>query len=623
MLASAARPSCGQALPEPCPEGQFRDHSSAPPLCRYQDFPNFGAAVDIPSNVSALPATSCTDTALQALLTSVGATGGGIVTVPACTLVVATTLKIPSRVALAGAGAGQTVLVAAPSNTGKLLLVKRATNVRISDMTLDGANLVQHALEIRYSGDVIAERLEVLRPAQNGIVFYQSRHVTIRYNRIHQVQTNNGIGAKDCYLDRGDFDINLCVYSLESQAESDYSESECGSSYCPCDMAPEGLGPGYCFGYGSLFTSYYQVYSNLLHDIPNDYCLALHAHNGEAAGNLCEKSKHGTKTPDAWDIYLHHNLYQDNTGWGFFAYGPVKGAHPRRLHFYRNRVLRQGDVAIRTEGPEGLYLVDNFFEDNCSISTTGYCTQGPNFIVNNYEVFYDGTSRAPETYICTGYAEDALRRANQIGPVLPAYAESGSCSTILPLEVVDLRATARNGLARIEWITESEANAATFLIDVSRIDRLDVDRWSPWTPAGSLPATGRDGEGASYRIDVEAPVGRSRFRLRTALLDGREVPGPAVELEVPATSSLTLSEFYPNPAADRSVGHVISDREMDIRVDLIDANGRLLETLFEGQLRPGTPQRLVVEASRYPSGLLFVTATGGQGPVIRSITHAR
>ncbi len=624
-LSMASLPVRSQPGPEPCPEGLFRDLSSEPHACRYLDFPFFGASPQLPEAEIDLDPADCSRRGVQAALNVLEAQGGGTLRLPTCLIEVDEPLLVPSFTGLVGAGSEFTILRPGQEYAGPLIRISRATDVRVAGLTLDGMDRVPRTMEIVYSRHVLAERLEVRRVTQNGLIFNQSRQVTVRYSVFDDIDapgSYNGIGAKDCYPDRGDTDGASCELKLKSLAQNDFNKSlECATSYCVCDMAPIGEGPGYCFGYGSMFTENYLVYSNAFDGIVNDYCLALHARHGEVAGNLCQGGKHGMKSPDAWDVFVHDNLFRDHTGWGYFAYGPIKNIHPRRIHLYRNKFLRLGDVPVRTEGPEGLYLVYNTYEDNCRISTTGYCTLGENVIVNNAEVFFDNTSRAPETYICGGSsAEDILNGLNRISPFKPLYADAGTCYEILPLEIVDLSVGETTEGLQVAWRTESESGVAYFEVEENLIMDAPARR-AAWARLGRVDAAGSQASGSSYRwvrgvLDLRATY---RFRVRQVNLDGGVFYSPVVEWSPVMPGRLHLAPFFPSPASDRAVSTVVVGEDRHVRVDLVGMRGERLATLFDGPLTAHAPKQLSVDAGAAASGMVFVVATDGFTRVIRPL----
>ncbi len=616
LLSIQSSASLGQTLPQPCPEGLYRDLSSDPAECRYLDFPQFGAQISIPETTTTLTTAQCNRETLNTALQERSASGGGRVLLPACSIEIRIPITVPNNVELRGAGIGKTILYAHVDNIEKLLTTKRRTNIRLADMTLDGYDRPQHNLEIRYSSNVLVEGLEIKRAAGSGIAFYQSRNITIRNNFIHDIDlrgANHGIGSKDCYPDLGDTDNVKCEYRLRSQAESDHNKQpDCTTSYCPCTMTDLGEGPGYCFGYGSLYTQNYIVHSNLFQKVTNEYCTAIHARNGELAGNLCETSGHGSKMPDAWDVHVHNNLFRNNRGWGIHIYGPVKGIHPRRVSLYANFFDGNGDVPVRAEGPERLYVINNRYRNNCAISTGGYCAPGDDYIVNTYEKFADGSTRSPDTYICGGFTEeDVLHSDGKFGPTSPGYAESGRCYSALPVELIAFSATERDQDVELTWTTATETSNSGFEVEHSAVEVFGEDRWSPWQPAGFLVGAGTTTDERSYRLRLTDPgPGVHRYRLRQIDFDGRASVSPAVEVTVDVPDGFRLGAFYPNPFNPTSSTTITVSESQPVRVEVFDASGRLVGILFDEMVAAHRPTRIAFEGMALPSGAYVVRATG-------------
>lgn len=612
------RVSFSQTMPTPCPEGQYRDYSNDPAECRYLDFPQYGAQISIPSNTRTLSTGECNREALNNAIQDVAASGGGRILVPACSIEIRIPIFLPSNVEVRGSGAGKTVLYAHADNVDRIVAVKRRTNVVLADMTIDGYDRPQHNLEVRYARNVVLEGLEVKRAAGSAIDFYQSRNVTIRYSLVHDVDvlgSKHGIGSKDCYLGRGDTDSSRCANSLRSQAESDFNKPpDCNTSYCPCTMSDFGEGTSYCFGYGSLWTQNYAVYSNFIRNIRYEFCTAIHARNGELAGNICESSGQGSKMPDAWDVNVHNNLYRNNVGGGVFTYGPIKGIHPRRIRVYANTFVQNGDVPVRAEGPEGLFLIDNKYEGNCAISSTGYCQFGGDYIVNTYEQFADGSSRQAETYICSGFTqEDVLRSEGFFGPTAPGYADTGTCYSALPVELVEFGASSNAARdVRLRWSTASETHNAGFEIEHSVSEAVgDNDRWTPWQSIGFVTGAGTETEERNYSYSVpDMAPGIHRFRLKQVDLDGVATLSPAVEVTVDVPNGFRFASFYPNPFNPRSSASITVSESQNLRVDVYDVAGRHVARLFDGQVDAHRPTRVLFNGAGLPSGTYVVRAEG-------------
>lgn len=117
----------------------------------------------------------------------------------------------------------------------------------------------------------------------------------------------------------------------------------------------------------------------------------------------------------------------------------------------------------------------------------------------------------------------------------------------------------------------------------------------------NTPITLRAGE---YHVYLSTPIERMAGQLPTSLND-REV------------ARLQLSVF-PNPSAgDLNVAFTLA-RSASVSIDLLDATGRLVQQLFQGQLSGGE-QQLPLAAGRQPGGLYFLRINDGTGTGVKPV----
>ncbi len=98
-------------------------------------------------------------------------------------------------------------------------------------------------------------------------------------------------------------------------------------------------------------------------------------------------------------------------------------------------------------------------------------------------------------------------------------------------------------------------------------------------------------------------------------------PTPSAPLE--ATGGSVVMETFPNP----SVGHVnvefVSDKNNLVTVEVIDMNGRIVETLFRQNANAGQEYRLSFEGSNLPNGVYITKLTTESEVVIKKVLIAR
>lgn len=336
LLASPARADVVAQFPNPCPEGEYLDQLSAcAPLIRpaggfrradfLSDFAPFAANV--------LTLDQCDETELQEALASVAQAGGGIVSIPACTISVSDDIPIPSNAILRGSGP-ETRLVAVPGFAQHMLNVESSKNVVVQDLSLIGAANLGKGIVIRRSRNVLVERVILHAFGHSNLTFRQSQRVTLRYLQSTNAKTFHGIESKDC-----------------SPVDPDIpDEVECANAALPV-------------GFGAPLTSDYSIHSNYIAG-NGDHGLDIHASNGEVCGNSSVGNGFAAKFPDAMSVLIHHNRFESTSGIKFYNTYEIGNRWVRNIVLYRNEFsIWEGDYTLRNDaGTEGIYLLDNHYE---------------------------------------------------------------------------------------------------------------------------------------------------------------------------------------------------------------------------------------------------------------------
>lgn len=323
--------------PNVCSEGQYMDLTSD--TCRYL-VKNFGFdAAQFDANFSGDEYTlgTCTESALQAILTQMG-TVGGRVTLPACTIVINVGLNIPSNVIIEGAGIGQTIFESSATFSHNMFKAKYRSNVIIRDLSVDGRSVSGNSgILAWYADNVLIERVDVHHNGKSGIIFRYAKQVTIRYVESHDHVLWHGIDSKDCFP------------SDPAIPDSTECATQAGST------AP-----------GVLWSEDYAAYSNRLYN-NGRFGLNIHANNGEAAGNLVYDNVYGSKLPDAANVWIHHNEYKSNANWGSWVYNtvdaPEKIAH--NIVYFENIFTENQEHPVYIDIPAyNIYLLHNQYNNN-------------------------------------------------------------------------------------------------------------------------------------------------------------------------------------------------------------------------------------------------------------------
>ena len=112
--------------------------------------------------------------------------------------------------------------------------------------------------------------------------------------------------------------------------------------------------------------------------------------------------------------------------------------------------------------------------------------------------------------------------------------------------------------------------------------------------------------GTAYQYSiVDLPEGTHTFRLKQVAPQGAFSFSEAVSVTL-VPEGLTISEAYPAPFATHSTVEFTSGTQQQVRVDLVDASGRRVRTLYERTPPAHQIVMLHIDGSSLSSGLYFV-----------------
>ncbi len=126
---------------------------------------------------------------------------------------------------------------------------------------------------------------------------------------------------------------------------------------------------------------------------------------------------------------------------------------------------------------------------------------------------------------------------------------------------------------------------------------------------------GADAPDVLYYASPAAPHAGWRIYVEGGATDAPGAPA--------AADALALSAPAPNPAAREARLTLNGGPGGAVTVELFDALGRRVATVFEGATAPGAGVALTVDTSRLPAGVYAVRATGGCATAARRLTVAR
>jgi len=173
-------------------------------------------------------------------------------------------------------------------------------------------------------------------------------------------------------------------------------------------------------------------------------------------------------------------------------------------------------------------------------------------------------------------------------------------NVILPVELTSFEAVLDGTAAVLTWTTASETNNAGFAVQ----HRTD----GSFQQVGYRDGAGTTTEAQHYRFRLPGlSAGTHAFRLKQVDLDGSVEFSPTVTVTVPAR---TVSSLRPNPTTGTARFQLSVRRDQAVTVDLYDALGRHVRTVFDGAVASGRTRDISVDGAALSSGVYLVRIAG-------------
>jgi hypothetical protein len=233
-----------------------------------------------------------------------------------------------------------------------------------------------------------------------------------------------------------------------------------------------------------------------------------------------------------------------------------------------------GDVWFKAlVPPSGHLIIDTQslipFDGAMSLYTTNDCSDPAQFTEVGCDD--DGSSTGnemPKLDMCCLNAGDTayVRFWAYYGEEEPFRICASSSTTTLPVEFLDVRADAHNGVVDVAWSTASEQNSDHFSVERGPDNTM-------FTSIGELPAAGDASSRIDYLFTDRSPLaGLAYYRIREVDRDGASTITSTVVAMANHRGRPTA--LFPNPATDRVTiaFNSLGAGEADIR--LLDALGR-------------------------------------------------
>ncbi len=181
---------------------------------------------------------------------------------------------------------------------------------------------------------------------------------------------------------------------------------------------------------------------------------------------------------------------------------------------------------------------------------------------------------------------------------------NGTIIGALPVELVSFSALRRSDAVELKWNTATELNNYGFEVERS----FDGKKWEI---LDLVPGHGTVNSPRSYSFR-DADVLRSNrvevsYRLRQIDRDGSFEYSSTVNVKLDGSIGFAVQPAFPNPFNPSTTFSVRLQNEESVTVRIIDAAGRLVETLVAGETMAAGVHNLSFHADNLPSGIYFAT----------------
>ncbi len=209
------------------------------------------------------------------------------------------------------------------------------------------------------------------------------------------------------------------------------------------------------------------------------------------------------------------------------------------------------------------------------------------------------------TFAYTADFQDPVRvtARTSTGSLIDLNFTSSTCGN-LPVELTAFDVKADAGAALVTWQTASETNNAGFSIEARRTDD------AVYTSLGYVAGKGTTLEAQDYSFRATGlEPGRYVFRLKQIDFDGAENFSAPFELEL-ASDDVVFVRPFANPVRGTATLSLVAQRAERMQVDVFNALGQRVDTLFDGVVGQGERVEAAFDATALPAGLYLVRIGG-------------
>jgi len=184
---------------------------------------------------------------------------------------------------------------------------------------------------------------------------------------------------------------------------------------------------------------------------------------------------------------------------------------------------------------------------------------------------------------------------------------------LLHVELTDVAAISKGQTIRINWTTLSESNCVGFVVEHRESDSPTFAESASvhWEELAVVACMGS----ATMPYEYSHPAvgldpGEHTFRLRVLEMDGRATYSTEVSVLREMVEAFRLDPVYPNPARDLVNIRFGVRESQQIRLELFDATGRRIRTLYSDKSASSRINHLLMDTRELSSGPHILRLSG-------------
>lgn len=175
----------------------------------------------------------------------------------------------------------------------------------------------------------------------------------------------------------------------------------------------------------------------------------------------------------------------------------------------------------------------------------------------------------------------------------------------LPVRFISFSLRCDENNILFNWRTAQEQNTAYYYVEES-IDGVN------WDPIGRVPATNVAGEN-NYQLTTGNPSGKMYYRVAEYDIDGKVEYTSVLRSSCDAADSMSV---WPNPAHSKVSVNIVSTRQSQVLLKLLDVKGSVVKTT-KASLLKGSNQ-LNLDVASLPNGIYYLSAEWNTGQTSRT-----